>query len=284
MNDFIEDFIRLALLEDVGEGDHTTQACIREEAQGTAHLIVKEEGVLAGVSAAKRIFHHVDPTVEIQVNIDDGIAVTPGNIAFTVTGKMRTLLQHERLVLNVMQRMSGIATETRRYVKLVESTRCRILDTRKTAPCMRAFDKEAVRIGGASNHRTGLFDMILIKDNHVDGAGGIEPAINRVNKYLRTLGKQLPVEIEVRDTDELRQVLHYGGVDRILLDNFSLKYTEEAVRLVRSCKGYYELESSGNITFKNVLRYARMGVDFISIGTLTHSVKALDLSLKICRL
>ncbi|MDR3129477.1 MAG: carboxylating nicotinate-nucleotide diphosphorylase [Tannerellaceae bacterium] len=284
MNDLIADFIRLALSEDVGEGDHTTQACIREEAQGTAHLIVKKEGILAGCKAAERIFRYVDPTIEMHVNIEDGVAVTSGDIAFTVTGKIRTLLQHERLVLNVMQRMSGIATETYRYVKAVEGTCCRILDTRKTSPCMRAFDKEAVRIGGAFNHRTGLFDMILIKDNHVDGAGGIEPAINRVNKYLRSLGKRLLIEIEVRNTDELRQVLNYGGVDRILLDNFSLKQTEEAVRLVRSYKGNYELESSGGITLKNALRYARTGVDFISIGALTHSVNALDMSLKICSL
>ncbi len=277
--DLIDDLIRLAFAEDIGDGDHTTLCCIPETAMGKSQLIIKEDGVLAGVEMAKRIFHKFDPTLKINVLINDGAEVKKGDIAFTVEGKVQSLLQTERLVLNVMQRMSGIATTTHKYVKELEGTNTRVLDTRKTTPGMRMMEKEAVKIGGGVNHRIGLFDMILLKDNHVDFAGGIEAAITRAKNYLAQKGKNLKIEIEVRNLDELQQVLRIGGVDRIMLDNFNIENTKKAVELVNH---KYEIESSGGITFDTLRSYAECGVDYISVGALTHSVKSLDMSLKAC--
>jgi len=273
----IKDLIELAFAEDIGDGDHTTLSTIPESAQGRVQLLIKEEGVLAGVEIARQIFLAFDPDLKIEVFVEDGTEVKPGDVAFTVEGKTRSLLQTERLVLNVMQRMSGIATTTRRYAKKLEGTKTKVLDTRKTTPGMRMLEKEAVRIGGGKNHRIGLFDMILLKDNHVDFAGGIEKAITRAQEYSREQGKDLPIEIEVRNFDELDQALKTGGVDRIMLDNFNVEDTRKAVERVG---GRYELESSGGITFDTLRDYAETGVDYISVGALTHSVKSLDMSLK----
>jgi len=273
----IDELIQLAFAEDIGEGDHTTLSCIPETAKGKVQLLVKEDGILAGVAIAERIFHTFDPDLEINVFLSDGAKVKVGDIAFTVEGKVRSLLQTERLVLNVMQRMSGIATLTNKYVKKLEGTQTRILDTRKTTPGMRMLEKEAVRIGGGMNHRIGLFDMILLKDNHIDFAGGVENAILRAKEYLWQQGKNIPIEIEVRNFDELNRVLAIGGIDRIMLDNFTVDDTRKAVELVN---GKYELESSGGITYDTIRDYAETGVDYISVGALTHSVKSLDLSLK----
>jgi nicotinate-nucleotide pyrophosphorylase (carboxylating) len=275
--ELIDELIRLALKEDIGDGDHTTLATIPESAQGKARLLIKEAGILAGVAVAQQIFLTFDPDLKLRIFITDGEQVNEGDIAFTVEGKVRSLLQTERLVLNVMQRMSGIATTTRRYVKRLEGTRTRVLDTRKTTPGMRILEKEAVRLGGGCNHRIGLFDMILLKDNHIDFAGGIENAIVRAKEYTWKIVNQLPIEIEVRDLEELKEVLRVGSVDRIMLDNFSVEDTRRAVALVG---GHYELESSGGITFDTIRDYAETGVDFVSVGALTHSVKSLDMSLK----
>ena len=279
MDKLIDDLIKLAFAEDIGDGDHTTLCCIPETAMGKSHLIVKEDGVLAGVEMARRIFHDFDPSLKMTVFIPDGSEVKKGDIAFEVEGKVRSLLQTERLMLNVMQRMSGVATTTRKYVKALEGTKTRVLDTRKTTPGMRMMEKEAVRLGGGTNHRIGLFDMILLKDNHVDFAGGIEQAITRAHNYLKEKGKNLKIEIEVRNFDELEQVLRVGGVDRIMLDNFDIERTKEAVRRV---SWRYEIESSGGITFDTLRDYAECGVDYISVGALTHSVKSLDMSFKAC--
>ena len=275
--ELINELIRLAFAEDIGDGDHTTLSSIPEKAMGKVRLLIKENGVLAGVAVAERIFHTFDPDLIITVFISDGAEVRRGDIAFTVEGKIQSLLQTERLVLNVMQRMSGIATTTRNYVKKLEGTQTRILDTRKTTPGMRMLEKEAVRIGGGVNHRIGLFDMILLKDNHIDFTGGIENAIIRAKEYLWQQGKNIPIEIEVRNFNELNQVLAIGGVDRIMLDNFTVDDTRKAVELVN---GRYELESSGGITFDTIRTYAETGVDYISVGALTHSIKSLDMSLK----
>ena len=275
--DLIDELIRLAFAEDIGDGDHTTLSSIPETATGKVQLLVKEEGILAGVAMAERIFHTFDTDLIINVFISDGAEVKYGDIAFTVEGKIRSLLQTERLVLNVMQRMSGIATTTRRYVKKLEGTQTKVLDTRKTTPGMRMLEKEAVRIGGGMNHRIGLFDMILLKDNHVDFAGGIENAIVRAKEYLWQQGKNIPIEIEVRNFDELNRVLTTGGIDRIMLDNFTVEDTRKAVGIVN---GRYELESSGGITYDTIRTYAETGVDYISVGALTHSIKSLDMSLK----
>lgn len=277
MDNLIESLIKLAFAEDIGDGDHTTLSSIPESAMGKSQLIIKEDGVLAGVEMAKRIFHDFDPSLKISVLINDGAEVKKGDIAFTVEGKVQSLLQTERLVLNVMQRMSGIATTTRKYVHALEGTKTRVLDTRKTTPGMRMLEKDAVKIGGGVNHRIGLFDMILLKDNHVDFAGGITNAINRAKDYLQSKGKKMKIEIEVRNFDELEEAMQVGGVDRIMLDNFSVEDTREAVRRV---DGRYELESSGGITFDTLRQYAETGVDYISVGALTHSVKSLDMSLK----
>lgn len=279
MTNLIDDLIKLAFAEDIGDGDHTTLCSIPAETQGKVQLIIKEDGVLAGVELAKKIFHSFDKDLKITTFINDGAEVKKGEIAFTVEGKTQSLLQTERLVLNIMQRMSGIATTTRKYVKQLEGTKTRVLDTRKTTPGMRMIEKEAVKIGGGVNHRIGLFDMILLKDNHVDFAGGIEKAITGAHNYLKKNGKDLKIEIEVRNFDELEQVMRIGGVDRIMLDNFTPAQTKEAVEKVA---GRFELESSGGITFDTLRDYALCGVDYISVGALTHSVKSLDMSLKAC--
>lgn len=270
-------FIDLWFAEDIGDGDHTTLSCIPATAVGTSQLIIKEDGILAGVEVAEAIFHAFDPDLKMTVFIHDGAEVKKGDIAFSVTGKVQSLLQTERLMLNIMQRMSGVATVTRRYVKALEGTKTRVLDTRKTTPGLRLLEKEAVKIGGGTNHRIGLFDMILLKDNHVDFAGGITQAIDRARNYCKEKGKNLKIEIEVRNFDELAQVLEHGGVDRIMLDNFTPENTRKAVELIA---GRYETESSGGITFDTLRQYAECGVDFISVGALTHSVKSLDMSFK----
>lgn len=277
--ELIDRLIDLAFAEDIGDGDHTTLSCIPDEAMGKSKLLIKEPGVLAGIDIAKEIFHRFDPSMQVKVFIQDGAEVKPGDVAMVVSGKVRSLLQTERLMLNVMQRMSGIATMTRKYVKQLEGTHTRVLDTRKTTPGMRMLEKEAVKIGGGVNHRIGLFDMILLKDNHVDFAGGIKQAITRAKEYCKAKGKDLKIEIEVRNFDELQQVLDLGGVDRIMFDNFTPEMTRKAVEMVN---GRFETESSGGITFDTLRQYAECGVDFISVGALTHSVKGLDMSFKAC--
>ena len=272
-----EKLIDLAFAEDIGDGDHTTLCCIPEDAMGKSRLLIKEEGILAGVRIAREVFHRFDPEMEVEVILEDGTSVKPGDVAMVVTGRVRSLLQTERLMLNIMQRMSGIATMTARYVKRLEGTRTRVLDTRKTTPGMRMLEKEAVKIGGGVNHRIGLFDMILLKDNHVDFCGGISNALTRCAEYQKERGLQLKVEIEVRSFDEIRQVMEHGGADRIMLDNFSVADTRKAVELIG---GRFETESSGGITFDTLRDYAECGVDFISVGALTHSVKGLDMSFK----
>ena len=278
--DELEDrLIDLAFAEDIGDGDHTTLCCIPEDAMGKSHLLIKEDGILAGIEVAKRVFARFDPSLKVEVLINDGSEVKRGDIAMIVSGKTRSLLQTERLMLNILQRMSGIATTTNKYVKLLEGTHTHVLDTRKTTPGMRMLEKQAVKIGGGVNHRIGLFDMILLKDNHVDFAGGITNAIDRCHKYLEEKSLNLKIEIEVRNFDELSQVLAHGGVDRIMLDNFTVEDTKKAVEMIA---GRYETESSGGITFETIRKYAECGVDFVSVGALTHSVKCLDMSFKAC--
>lgn len=278
--DELEDkLIELAFAEDIGDGDHTTLCCIPEDAMGKSHLLIKDDGILAGVELAKKVFAKFDPTMQVEVLINDGAHVKVGDIAMVVTGKVRSLLQTERLMLNIMQRMSGIATMTSKYVELLKGTKTRVLDTRKTTPGLRMLEKQAVKIGGGTNHRIGLFDMILLKDNHIDFAGGIANAIDRCHNYLKEKNLDLKIEIEVRNFDELQQVLDKGGVNRIMLDNFSVADTKKAVDIIA---GRYETESSGGITFDTIRGYAEQGVDFISVGALTHSVKGLDMSFKAC--
>ncbi len=269
--------IDLWFAEDIGDGDHTTLSCIPASAIGKSQLIVKENGVLAGVEVARQIFHAFDSELQMTVFINDGANVKVGDVAFEVEGKIQSLLQTERLMLNIMQRMSGVATRTREYVKVLEGTKTRVLDTRKTTPGLRLLEKQAVKIGGGVNHRIGLYDMILLKDNHVDFAGGIDKAILRSQKYIKEKSKDLKIEIEVRNFDELKQVMEVGGVDRIMLDNFTPENTRKAVELI---DGKYETESSGGITFETLRSYAECGVDYISVGALTHSVKSLDMSFK----
>ena len=271
--------IDLSFAEDIGDGDHTTLCCIPEEAMGKSKLLIKEEGVLAGMRIAREVFHRFDPTMQIETFMNDGDHVKPGDVPMIVTGKVRSLLQTERLMLNIMQRMSGIATMTNKYVERLAGTHTHVLDTRKTTPGMRMLEKQAVKIGGGVNHRIGLFDMILLKDNHVDFSGGISNAINRCHEYLNAKGLNLKIEIEVRNFDELQQVMDCGGVDRIMLDNFSVENTKKAVEMIA---GKYETESSGGITFDTIRDYAECGVDYISVGALTHSVKGLDMSFKAC--
>lgn len=269
--------IDLAFAEDIGDGDHTTLCCIPEDAVSESKLMIKEAGIFAGEKIAIEVFHRFDPEMEVEVYIHDGAEVKPGDIVMSVKGKIQSLLQTERLMLNILQRMSGIATMTHRYAERLKGTNTRVLDTRKTTPGMRMLEKEAVKIGGGTNHRIGLFDMILLKDNHIDFAGGIENAISRCHKYLEEKGKDLKIEIEVRDFAELNRVLAFGGIDRIMLDNFTPEQTKEAVKLIG---GKYETESSGGITYDTIRDYAEAGVDFISVGALTHSVKGLDMSFK----
>lgn len=277
MTDNLEQIIPLWFAEDIGDGDHTTLSCIPADAMGKSQLIIKENGVLAGITIAREIFKAFDPELKMTVFIEDGTEVKVGDVAFVVEGKIQSLLQTERLMLNIMQRMSGVATRTREYVKLLEGTKTNVLDTRKTTPGLRLLEKEAVKIGGGVNHRIGLYDMILLKDNHVDFAGGIDKAIQRAKAYLQSKGKDLKIEIEVRNFDELSQVMSIGGVDRIMLDNFSVENTRKAVEIIN---GKYETESSGGITFETLRQYAECGVDYISVGALTHSVKSLDMSFK----
>lgn len=271
--------IDLAFSEDIGDGDHTTLCCIPDDEMGKSQLIIKENGILAGIRVAQQVFNRFDPTMKVEVLIEDGTPVKPGDVAMIVSGKVRSLLQTERLMLNIMQRMSGIATMTSKYVKKLEGTNTRILDTRKTTPGMRMMEKEAVKIGGGVNHRIGLFDMILLKDNHIDFTGGIDAALDKCHQYLKDKGLDLKIEIEVRSFDELQQVLNHGGVDRIMLDNFNTEDTKKAVAMINH---RYETESSGGITYDTIRDYAECGVDFISVGALTHSVKGLDMSFKAC--
>ncbi len=276
--ELIDALIDLAFAEDIGDGDHTTLSTIPADAMGRQHLLVKEEGILAGVDIARRVFERYDPSLKMTVMIGDSSRVKPGDIAFVVEGPVRSLLVTERTMLNIMQRMSGIATMTARYQERLKGLKAKVLDTRKTTPGMRILEKEAVRIGGGANHRIGLFDMILIKDNHVDFAGGIPNAVSRARAYLKEKGKDLKIEVEVRNTDEIRQALD-AKVDRIMLDNFTPERTAEAVALIG---GAAEIESSGGITLDTLRAYGEAGVDFISVGALTHSVKGLDMSFKAC--
>ena len=276
---YVDALIELAIREDIGDGDHTSLCCIPADERGRMRLLCKQEGIIAGIEIARLVLERLDPTVEFDQRIADGTRVRPGDVAFYVAGSLRSLLQAERILLNIMQRMSGIATMTHKYVEKLEGTHTRVLDTRKTTPGMRMLEKQAVKIGGGCNHRIGLFDMILLKDNHVDFAGGIENAIDRCHKYLKEKGLDLKVEIEVRNFDELSRVLSHGGVDRIMLDNFTVEDTKKAVDMIG---GKYETESSGGITFDTIRQYAECGVDFVSVGALTHSVKGLDMSFKAC--
>lgn len=276
-DELIDDLLTLAFAEDIGDGDHTTLSTIPADALGRAHLLIKEEGILSGVAIAEKVLKKIDPQLQMEVFIKDGSHVRPGDIAFNVTGKVRSLLIAERTMLNIMQRMSGVATMTDRYQKKLEGLHTKVLDTRKTTPGMRMLEKEAVKSGGGENHRIGLFDMILIKDNHIDFAGGIEQAVEAAKEYCKKNKKDLKIEVEVRALDDIRKVLEIGGVDRIMFDNFTPEKTKEAVKMVA---GKCETESSGGITIENLRDYAEAGVDFISVGALTHSVKGLDMSFK----
>ncbi|NPA35264.1 MAG: carboxylating nicotinate-nucleotide diphosphorylase [Chlorobi bacterium] len=273
----IDELIELAIKEDIGDGDHSSQSCIPETAAGKVKLLVKEEGIIAGIEIAEKVFKKIDSGIRMDIFIEDGTRVKPGDIAFTVEGKVLTLLKTERLILNVMQRMSGIATRTNEYVQKLEGLHTKVLDTRKTTPGMRVLEKMAVKIGGGENHRMGLYDMVMLKDNHIDFAGGIEKAVKKVHEYLKEKGKDLKIEVEVRNFDELNEVLRVGGIHRIMLDNFDIPQTKAAVELIN---GRYETESSGGITIETLRDYAECGVDYISVGALTHHIKSLDMSLK----
>jgi len=270
-------FIDRALKEDIGDGDHTSLSCIPPASEGKAQLIIKEKGILAGVEVAQQIFHRFDPSMKITVLMNDGDKVVAGDVAFTVEGRIISILQCERLVLNMMQHLSGIATQTNLYVEKLTGTSAKLLDTRKTTPGMRYLDKYAVRVGGGINHRAGLYDMILIKDNHIDFAGGIEKAIDAAHDYLAKHGKTLKIEIETRNLNDVERVLKHNQIHRIMFDNFDVETTRKAVEMVG---GEYETESSGNMTLDTIRDYALCGVDFISVGALTHHIKGLDMSLK----
>ena len=276
LNDLLID---LSFSEDIGDGDHTTLCCIPDDAMGKSQLIIKEDGILAGIRIAKEVFHRFDASMQVQVLIEDGSHVKKGDVAMIVTGKVRSLLQTERLMLNIMQRMSGVATQTAVYADKIKDLHTKVLDTRKTTPGMRVLDKMAVKIGGGENHRMGLFDMILLKDNHIDFAGGIVPAIRGAKQYLRERDKNIPIECEVRTLEDIDLVFEAGGVDRIMFDNFTPELTRQAVAKVA---GRCETESSGGITLETMRDYAECGVDFISVGALTHQIKSLDMSLKAC--
>lgn len=273
----IDKIIERALEEDLGDGDFTSLATIPENAYGKAQLLIKEDGILAGVDLVKKIFQKVDKNIKFRVLLKDGTKVKKGDIVFIVEGKSISILSTERLALNFMQRLSGIATATNKIVSQLEGLKTKVLDTRKTTPNLRLLEKEAVRTGGGENHRMGLYDMIMIKDNHIDFAGGIKQAINAAKNYLKKNNKKLKIEIEVRNFDELNQVIECGGVDRIMLDNFSPEDLKKAVNIIN---GKYETEASGGITINNIRKYAESGVDFISVGALTHHIKSLDMSLK----
>jgi nicotinate-nucleotide pyrophosphorylase (carboxylating) len=276
-NKILHKFILKSIEEDVGDGDHSSLACIPEHATGKAKLFIKDTGILAGVRVAEVVFSIIDNQLKIEVFIGDGNKVSPGDIAFTVSGKQQSILRSERLTLNILQRMSGIATCTREYVEIVKGFPVKILDTRKTTPGMRLLEKEAVRIGGGENHRMGLYDMIMLKDNHIDYAGGIRSAIERTQEYLKNNDKRLKIEIEARNINDVKEILDYGGIDRIMLDNFSPEETKIAVKMIG---GRFETESSGGITLETIRSYAESGVNFISVGALTHHIKSLDMSLK----
>lgn len=276
-NEILTEFILKSFAEDIGDGDHSSLACIPENAEGKAKLLIKESGVLAGIRVAKILFETIDKDLYLDLHLYDGHLVSPGDVPFYLSGRQHSILKSERLVLNIMQRMSGIATSTHQYVSRLEGLKTRILDTRKTTPGIRFLEKEAVRIGGAMNHRMGLYDMIMLKDNHIDYAGGIENAISRTREYLKKNNLGLKVEIEARSLNDVERILTKGGVDRIMLDNFSIDETLSAVRLI---SGRYETESSGGITLETIRSYAECGVDFISVGALTHHIRSLDMSLK----
>ncbi len=278
--EFVNELIELAIREDIGDGDHTSLSTIPADARGRMKLLIKQEGILAGVEVAIEVFRRLDESIEIEILKADGDSVKVGDVAFYVEGRIQTLLQAERIVLNIMQRMSGVATQTAVYAKVLEGTKCKVLDTRKTTPGMRVLDKMAVKIGGGENHRIGLFDMVLLKDNHIDFAGGIVPAINSVRKYLAEKGKNIPVECEVRSLKDIDLVFEAGGVDRIMFDNFTPEQTKVAVEKVA---GRCSTESSGGITLETMRAYAEAGVDYISVGALTHQIKSLDMSLKACK-
>jgi len=273
----VSELINRALKEDIGDGDHSSLACIPGRAEGKARLIIKEAGIIAGIQAALHVFSLVDKKISLSKCMSDGSTVKPGDTGFIAEGPVQGLLKSERLVLNIMQRMSGIATNTARYVEAVKGYKAKILDTRKTSPGLRLLEKEAVRLGGGLNHRMGLYDMIMLKDNHIDYAGGIGSAIRKTNDYLKKTGKDLMIVIEARSHDELEQILKQGMIDRIMLDNFSISDTTLAVKMIN---GKYEVESSGGITLDTIRDYARCGVDYISVGALTHQIKSLDISLK----
>lgn len=276
---FVDELIELAIKEDIGDGDHTSLCCIPATEQGRMRLLCKQEGVIAGIEIAQIVLERLDPTMQFEQLLHDGDRVKPGDVAFYVSGGLRSLLQAERILLNIMQRMSGVATQTAFYVKHLEGLHTKVLDTRKTTPGMRVLDKMAVKIGGGENHRMGLFDMILLKDNHIDFAGGIRQAVEGAKKYLQEKGKQIPIECEVRSLEDIDEVFAAGGVDRIMFDNFTPEMTREAVKKVA---GRCETESSGGITLETMRAYAECGVDFISVGALTHQIKSLDMSLKAC--
>lgn len=273
----IDDLLSLSFAEDIGDGDHTTLSTIPESATGRSRLLIKEDGVLAGVDIAIKVIHRIDPEVKVDVMIPDGSRVRKGDVAFIAEGKVRSLLVAERTLLNIMQRMSGIATMTARYQDELKGLRTKVLDTRKTTPGMRVLEKEAVKIGGGANHRMGLFDMILIKDNHIDFAGGIRQAVEAAKDYCREKNLDLKIEVEARSLEDIREILSIGGVDRIMFDNFTPELTAEAVKIVGDKA---ETESSGGITLSTLRQYGEAGVDFISVGALTHSVKGLDMSFK----
>jgi len=273
----LSELIKLAIVEDIGDGDHSSISCISENTNGRAHLLIKEHGVLAGIKVAMVVFHQIDPSLKLEVFLKDGAKIKNGDIAFIVSGKVLSILQSERLVLNFLQRMSGIATTTNKYVKKLEGLKTRILDTRKTTPGLRIFEKMAVKTGGGENHRMGLYDMIMLKDNHIEFAGGIKEAINLTHTYLESIGKNLRIEIEARNLSEIKEILKTGRINRIMLDNFTLNDTRKAIELIN---GKYETESSGRITLETIRDYAECGVDFISVGALTHQIRSLDMSLK----
>lgn len=279
-SELIDELIDLAFAEDVGDGDHTTLSTIPASAMGRQRLLIKAEGVISGVEIAKEVFRRLDPSVKIDVMIPDGSHVKPGDVAFIAEGPVRSLLVGERTMLNIMQRMSGVATMTEKYQRELEGTGAKVIDTRKTTPGMRVLEKEAVAAGGGGNHRMGLYDMILIKDNHIDFAGGIRQAVEGARNYLKEKGKDLRIEVEARSLDDVRETIAIGGVDRVMFDNFSPELTKEGVKIVRELAPEMEIESSGGITLENLRAYGEAGVDFISVGALTHSVKGLDMSFK----
>jgi len=276
-NELLDALIKNAIAEDIGDGDHSSLSCIPEAAKGKAQLLIKERGILAGIEIAKKVFNAIDSSLSFEQFLFDGNEVNPGDRAFIIEGKVQSILQAERLVLNIMQRMSGIASSTKVYTDKIIGTKAKILDTRKTTPGMRFLEKLAVKIGGGENHRMGLYDMIMLKDNHIDFAGRIEAAITKANEYIQKNKKDIKIEIEARNLAEVQAIINFGGVDRIMLDNFSIEDTLKAVELIH---GRFETESSGGITLDTVRQYAECGVDYISVGALTHHIKSLDMSLK----